>query len=184
MEANFSYQKGAALIRMLTYLIGTDTFNKGVSNYLADNTYGNAVQDDLWEKLTEAAHEDGSLPQEMTVKRVMDTWTKQKGYPVVTVTKGDSGNFTFSQERFLVGKSNDTHAYEWWVPVNFVKVGGDFSDTSNRAFIPPHEGSISVNAGPGDDSPLVVNVLEANYYREGIQDVTQEKMRYSTKQQL
>ena len=39
-----SYQKGAALIRMLNYLIGMDTFNKGVSNYLADNTYGNAVQ--------------------------------------------------------------------------------------------------------------------------------------------
>ena len=29
---------------MLTFLIGVDTFNRGVSNYLADNTYGNAVQ--------------------------------------------------------------------------------------------------------------------------------------------
>ena len=61
-------------------------------------------------------------------------------------------------------KSNYTTLYRWWVPVSFTRAGGDFSDTSNRAFIPPHDGSISINAGPGA-APLVVNVLEANYYR-------------------
>ena len=161
-----SYQKGAALIRMLTYLIGVDTFNRGVSNYLADNTYGNAVQDDLWERLTEAAHEDGSLPRDMSVKEIMDTWTKQKGYPVVTVTEGPEGNITLSQERFTMGSSKDSREYSWWVPVNFARAGDDFSDASNRAFIPPREGSISIDAENGSGGgPLVVNVLEANYYR-------------------
>ena len=55
--------------------------------------------------------------------------------------------------------------YRWWVPVNFARVGGDFSNASNRAFIPPQEENISVDAGPGDGR-LIVNVLEANYYRD------------------
>ena len=68
-------------------------------------------QDDLWDKLTEAAYEDGSLYGEITVKRIMDTWTTQKGYPVVTVTKGAAGNFTMSQERFMMGKTNNSREY-------------------------------------------------------------------------
>ena len=54
-------------------------------------------QDDLWERLTEAAHEDGSLSPGMTVKRIMDTWTKQKGYPVVTVTATAEGRHLLSK---------------------------------------------------------------------------------------
>ena len=61
--------------------------------------------------MTEAAHEDKSLSGDMTVKTIMDTWTKQKGYPVVTVTKGAAGNFTLSQERFMMGRTNESRAY-------------------------------------------------------------------------
>jgi aminopeptidase N len=83
-----SYQKGAAIIRMLEKLIGTETFNKGLKNYLVSNAYDNAVQDDLWEKLTDAAHEDETLSDELTVKAIMDTWTRQMGFPVITVKEG------------------------------------------------------------------------------------------------
>ena len=163
-----SYQKGAALIRMLTCIIGEDTFVRGVSNYLAANAYGNARQDDLWEKLTEAAHVDGSLPPEITVKSIMDTWTTQKGYPVVTVTVTDT-TVTLRQDRFLMGKADGARAYGWWVPVSLYRVGGDFSDCSNSAFIAPDEKNVSVSVRPGE-GPLVVNVLEANYYRVNYDD--------------
>ena len=166
-----SYQKGAALIRMLTYLIGEDTFVRGVSNYLAANAYDNAMQDDLWEKLTEAAHEDGSLPPEITVKRIMDTWTTQKGYPVVTVSQGGATDttVTLAQDRFLMGKPDSSRTYGWWVPVSLVRVGGDFTDFTNIAFIAPNERNVSVSVSPGE-SPLIVNVLEANYYRVNYDD--------------
>jgi len=49
------------------------------------------VQDDLWKHLTLAAHEDGILPQDVTVKMIMDTWTLQMGYPVVKVTRSPDG---------------------------------------------------------------------------------------------
>lgn len=38
-----------------------------------------AVQDDLWDALTQQAHEDGTLDRAITVADVMNTWTLQKG---------------------------------------------------------------------------------------------------------
>jgi len=55
------------------------------------STYNSSVQDDLWKHLTLAAHEDGILPQDVTVKMIMDTWTLQMGYPVVKVTRSPDG---------------------------------------------------------------------------------------------
>ena len=40
--------------------------------------------------MTEAAHEDGVLYEDLTVKQIMDTWTLQMGYPVLTVQRFDS----------------------------------------------------------------------------------------------
>ena len=60
---------------------------QGVTNYLTRLKYKAATQDDLWRHLTEQGHKDGTLAQEMDVKTVMDTWTLQMGFPVVTVTR-------------------------------------------------------------------------------------------------
>ena len=51
-----------------------------------------AEQDDLWSHLTSQAHVDGTLPDDVTVKQIMDTWTLQMGYPVVTVTRNYDDN--------------------------------------------------------------------------------------------
>lgn len=53
--------------------------------------YDSAEQDDLWRFLTRAAHEDGTLPRDMTVKMVMDTWTLQMGFPVIKVVRAADG---------------------------------------------------------------------------------------------
>ena len=81
---DISYKKGGSVIRMMANFLGIDTFNKGITNYLRANAYTNANQDDLWQFLTSAGQEDGTL-ENLTVKEIMDTWTVQMGYPVVTV---------------------------------------------------------------------------------------------------
>ena len=53
--------------------------------------YDNAEQDDLWDFLTRAAHQDLTLPNDVSVKTIMDTWTLQMGYPVVKVTRSADG---------------------------------------------------------------------------------------------
>ena len=46
-----------------------------------------AEQDDLWHYLTEQAHRDKTLPEDLTVKIIMDTWTLQMGFPGIYVFK-------------------------------------------------------------------------------------------------
>lgn len=60
--------------------------------------YASATRDDLWQALTEQAYEDSLWPRDITVKAVMDTWTLQTGFPLVTVTRNyENRTVTISQ---------------------------------------------------------------------------------------
>ncbi|KAH9092558.1 hypothetical protein Ae201684P_008232 [Aphanomyces euteiches] len=86
-----SYCKGSSVIRMICEYLGKDVFYKGIQIYL--KRYGNAVTVDLWNALEEAS----SLP----LTTMMNTWTKQTGFPVVTLSHLVNGQFALSQTRFL-----------------------------------------------------------------------------------
>lgn len=105
-----SYKKGSSIIRMMGEFLGETTLQKGVSNYLKKHKYNNAEQDDLWQSLTEQAHSDGVLSKDFTVKAIMDTWTLQTGYPLVTVKRNyDDHSAEISQvnlHRFLYNLNN------------------------------------------------------------------------------
>lgn len=91
------------MLRMMNLFLGEETFRTGVSNYLKKHAYDNAEQDDLWESLTEEAHKRGKLPKDMTVKNIMDTWTLQTGYPVITVTRNyETGTATIEQVTMII----------------------------------------------------------------------------------
>ena len=74
-----TYQKGGALLRMLEQYLGEDEFRSGVSHYLRTHTYGNTETSDLWDAIEEA---NPSTP----VRRLMDSWIWQPGYPLITGT--------------------------------------------------------------------------------------------------
>jgi len=64
--------------------------------------YNNAEETDLWEALMEQIRETPGnfLPANVTVTQVMDSWTLQDGYSVLTVTRDyDNGSATVSQVR-------------------------------------------------------------------------------------
>ena len=66
--------------------------------FISLRKYQAATSDDLWRFLTDQGHEDGTLADGMTVKTIMDTWTKQEGYPLVTVKRNNAGSeMTLSQ---------------------------------------------------------------------------------------
>jgi hypothetical protein len=58
--------------------------------------YGSAVQDELFQFLTEQAVSDGTLT-EYTVKQIMDTWTTQAGFPLIRVSKASGDRIYISQ---------------------------------------------------------------------------------------
>ncbi|XP_047482307.1 aminopeptidase N-like isoform X1 [Penaeus chinensis] len=165
-----SYAKGASIIRMMNHFLTEATFRKGLSNYLTDLKYQNAEQDDLWQYLTTAAHDDNTLPADVSVKKIMDTWTLQMGYPVIKVTRSSDGtSATVSQERFLLVKnpnSTDTHDYKWWVPLSYTtETNPDFETTKPQRWMMDTEEQLTISSLPAKDKWVIFNVQETGYYR-------------------
>lgn len=87
-----SYSKGSCVLRMISTYIGEDAFLEGVRRYLKKHAYGNTQTGDLWAALADASGKP--------VDEVMTVWTKNVGYPVVTVTEKDDA-IHLKQNRFL-----------------------------------------------------------------------------------
>ena len=106
-----SYSKGGSILRMLEDYIGPEDFRTGISDYLDAHSYSNADTQDLWQALGKASGKP--------VAKVMDSWTKQTGFPVISVNRQDS-KLELNQRRFLYENiSSDTASKdptEWLVP--------------------------------------------------------------------
>ncbi|XP_075986441.1 aminopeptidase N-like [Anticarsia gemmatalis] len=113
-----SYRKGSTIIRMMTMFLGEEIFRKAINNYLRKNSYGNAEQDDLWRELTAVSQQYHGLTRNVTVKEIMDTWTTQTGYPLLTVTRDyEDKSLTITQKRYFSLASRATSRASWWVPL-------------------------------------------------------------------
>ncbi|ROT69096.1 Aminopeptidase N [Penaeus vannamei] len=155
----------------------TDLSFGGMENWglITFSTYNSSVQDDLWKHLTLAAHEDGILPQDVTVKMIMDTWTLQMGYPVVKVTRSPDGtSATLTQERFLLegsANSSSTTDYKWWVPLTFTTQSeANFSQTQASLWMKDSEDHVTVSSLPPKDQWVIFNLQQAAYYRVNYDD--------------
>jgi len=89
-----SYSKGSCVLRMISTYLGEDVFMEGIRQYLKKHAYGNTQTGDLWAALSAASGKD--------VSKTMDIWTKNVGYPVITVTENDDKKtINVKQNRFL-----------------------------------------------------------------------------------
>ncbi|GGM70183.1 leucyl aminopeptidase [Thermogymnomonas acidicola] len=105
-----SYGKGASILRMIESFIGEEKFRDGIRNYLKEHMYGNARGSDLWNSLEKASGKP--------VTRIMEAWIREKGYPVLTVSRnGDS--LHVSQKQFLL--LNDVTDRRYPVPITVVR---------------------------------------------------------------
>lgn len=158
-----SYSKGASVIRMMQYFLTDEVFHKGLKKYLTSRLYKAAEQDDLWRSLTEQSHEDNILHKNVTVKDIMDTWTLQTGYPVVTVKRNYKENrITFEQERFYKNDENKGNdSVLWWVPITFT----DKTGVVKRTWLEKQRQTVITNTDISSDDWLLVNVNQTGYYR-------------------
>lgn len=117
-----SYDKGSVIIRMMHMFLGEESFRDGVSNYLKKHSFKNTIQDDLWATLTDEAHKRLSIPKNLTVKDIMDTWTLQVGYPVISVERDyDTNSATLTQVRYLSDRYRTRSDLDicWWIPLTY-----------------------------------------------------------------
>jgi len=104
-----TYEKGAAVVRMLEQYLGEDAFRAGIRKYMATHRYANTETTDLWDAIEEATGEP--------VRRIMDSWIFQGGHPIVSVsTKGDGRVLHLTQEpsRYLPDAADEAR---WAIPL-------------------------------------------------------------------
>ncbi|XP_053669421.1 aminopeptidase N [Anopheles marshallii] len=180
-----SYEKGSIVIRMMHLFLSEETFRDGVSRYLQRHAYGNAEQDNLWESLTEEAHANGVLPDFIDVKKVMDSWTLQTGYPIITVTRNyDANSAEVTQTRFVsseVPKDQNVTDYCWWIPLTYTTAKVlDFNDTLPKGWMEckgekeKHEKQVKVL----DDLPDPKHWVIFNIQLAGLYKVKYDKANY------
>ena len=73
-----SYEKGAAVLRMLEKQVGRDTFRKALRNYLAEHANGTGTSDELFTALTSASGK--------SLSDFKKAWLGEPGYPVLKVS--------------------------------------------------------------------------------------------------
>lgn len=77
--------------------------------YIQRHKFGNTETNDLWDALSEAIGEN--------MQEIMSTWTKQMGFPLLTVRKiiekDNRVTYTIEQEHFLADGSRDGKKLEF-----------------------------------------------------------------------
>jgi puromycin-sensitive aminopeptidase len=146
-----TYQKGAAVLRMLEQYLGPEPFRKGIVGYLDEHRHGNTETTDLWDAIEAASGEPA--------RAVMDSWIFQGGYPLVSIRLGEDNRVQLSQRRFLYsgGESDE----RWQVPLNLrYSTNGTVSRT--RLLLADTAAAVEL---PGQVDWIVVNDGAWGFYR-------------------
>jgi puromycin-sensitive aminopeptidase len=109
-----TYEKGAAVLRMLEQYLGEDRFRDGIRLYLATHQFANTENSDLWDAIEASTGEP--------VRQIMDSWIFQGGFPTVEVELVGSHTLRLRQERFRYEASGDPTL--WSVPLSITYGAG------------------------------------------------------------
>jgi puromycin-sensitive aminopeptidase len=104
-----TYEKGASVVWMLEQYLGVEAFRDGIRRYMVAHQFANTETTDLWDAIEAATGEP--------VRRIMDSWIFQGGYPVISVDARSGGTVLhFTQDRFRY-ESDGPDDSRWAVPL-------------------------------------------------------------------
>lgn len=102
------------------------------------SAYTVADEINLFEALDQAAKEDKVIDASLSVTDLFGSWSNQKGYPVLIVTRNDNGTVTLRQQKYYsIYQFNETDSSTWWIPYNFASASNAvFNVTTPTGWIP------------------------------------------------
>ena len=147
-----TYEKGAAVLRMLEQYLGDEVFRDGIRLYLKKHQFGNTETTDLWDALETASREPA--------RKMMDSWIFQPGFPILDASRGADGiGLTISQRRFFyLPEDNDQL---WHVPV-MVRAKTDRGVSNHKLLLTAREATLDL---PGSVEWALLNEGGHGFYR-------------------
>ncbi len=151
-----TYEKGAAVVRMIEHYLGPDVFRDGVRVYVRRHREGNTVAADLWRALEEASGRE--------VTRVARAWITQAGFPLVALGPAPGG-LKVRQERFFADPkvAPARRRVRWPVPL-VVRWSGSDGPTTGRFLVDKATDTVAM---PGEGAPAWYfgNAAAGGFYR-------------------
>jgi alanyl aminopeptidase len=159
-----TYQKGAAVLRMIEQWIGEDTFQKGVRDYIHANAWKNAKAEDLLRALDLASNKN--------VTQLASGFLDHTGVPMLSLAttcddKKKTATVTIKQSPWKpLGAARDekSSAAKWIVPVCFLAEGASPKSANMCATVGPESTSKDLATGKCP-SWIYPNANEAGYFR-------------------
>jgi aminopeptidase N len=152
-----AYGKAAAVLRMLESYLGEETFRAGVNAYLQQHQYANATADDFWGAQAKTSKKP--------VDRIMPTWVKQAGVPILSVKaqcSGNSTNVTLTQQRYYFDRAKFQAPNDqlWEIPLCLR--GSASGKDAKCELMTKKEETVTL---PGCSTWVLTNAGAAGYYR-------------------
>ncbi|CAJ0569682.1 unnamed protein product, partial [Mesorhabditis spiculigera] len=167
---HISYYKGAAFIRMLEKIIGTESLKKGLRAYLKKYAYSNAAAIDMLRVLGEHVPEDilGPDGARFNLPKFSIPWIQQMGFPLLSVRRIDENTVEIRQKRFKANPSQKDQAqyaenplgYRWDIPI-WYQVGGR---PQRIVWLPFDKERITIHVSKRGGT-LMINPEAIGYYR-------------------
>ncbi|NXY82375.1 AMPQ Aminopeptidase, partial [Alcedo cyanopectus] len=159
---SITYNKGASISWMLSGFLTEKLFIRALTSYLKEFSFSNANQDDLWTHIQMVVDAQDEVQLPASVKKIMDSWTCQNGFPVLTLNLTTG---TISQEQFLNKKNeNSTYSYNntWIIPISWMRNGSSqplmWLDKSSKMFP-------EMQVSESEYDWILLNVNFSGYYR-------------------
>jgi puromycin-sensitive aminopeptidase len=133
-----TYEKGAAVLRMLEQYLGGEEFRRGIAAYLGAHAYGNTETTDLWDALEASSGQPA--------RGIMDSWIFQAGFPLVSVEPAGDDRLKLSQRQFRYLDEGAPPATLWQVPV-MLRFGTAGGAVSRKALLAEAEASVELPRG-------------------------------------
>jgi puromycin-sensitive aminopeptidase len=149
-----TYEKGGAVLRMIEGFLGEGPFREGIRLYMRKHARANAVKEDLWNALGEAAKQP--------VNELATKWIGQSGFPLVSV-KVEGRKVTLSQRR-LYSEPGVTSAETWPVPMVLRFEDAD-GVREQRVLFRDAKTTVTLEGGAGDVKWLCANGGSTGFYR-------------------
>jgi len=152
------YDKGAAVIRMLTAHLGEAEVRKGINHFLNLYKFGCATSQQYWTAFDEAT--------DKPVGKFADSWVYQPGYPIVEARRAGS-SLVLTQQRFTFSPIMSDQT--WVIPVDTLFFLGNGETKRVSAILEERTTAISM---PVDTVAFKVNAGQTSFCRvEYEQDV-------------